>query len=357
MRIKRTLRIGLSVTLLTVLLAGIWSFASFGRLAIPPISGPHAVGRLRFSWSDAARREHFVPQALREIVAEVWYPAKPGSGQRGAYFPELATIAEPLVETGELSYVEAWALTSVAAQERTNAEFANLDSSSPVIIFSPGNATNVELYSAICEDLASRGYIVFGINHPYDVGAVRLGDGTIAKYQPRTFGDNEALTMRMRERAADLRFVLDELPKVNAGTSVLAGRLDLSRVALAGHSLGGLAAAEVCASDSRPRACINVDGLQFGNPYGANKDAIAPPQPFLYLGKERTIGTRTRQLLEENHRAEIRSIANATHQSFQDGGLFVPTINPWDGRARDIVEESRQTLADFLKRHIGSNRP
>ena len=142
--------------------------------------GPHAVGRVRLNWVDEQRSELFMPQSRREVIAEVWYPAEKNSGQECPYFPELATVSNQLVEIGELSSLEAWGLVSVRSYARANANFATLDSYSPVIILSPGNATNVEFYSAIAEDLASHGYVVCGINHPYDVGAVRLRDGSIA---------------------------------------------------------------------------------------------------------------------------------------------------------------------------------
>jgi len=307
---------------------------------------------MRLSWVDDKRPELFMPQSRREVIAEVWYPAEKNSGQECTYFPELATVSNQLVEIGELTSIEAWGLASVRSHARANADFATLDSCSPVVILSPGNATNVEFYSAIAEDLASRGYVVFGINHPYDVGAVRLRDGSIATYRERVFGDNEALGIRMRERVSDALFLLDQLPRINTGTSVLAARLDLSRVGIMGHSLGGLTAAEACTLDRRPIACINIDGLQAGNPYGARKDAQAPQRPFLYLGKERTIGSRTAELLNRNEHAELVSIRDATHESFQDGGLFKPTPNPWDGAARRILDQSRGAIAGFFDRHL-----
>ena len=55
--------------------------------------------------------------------------------------------------------------------------------------------------------------------------------------------DEEAYTSSVIARLGDLKSVLKELDRLN-GTAKgpFAGRLDMSRVALAGHSLGGLTA-------------------------------------------------------------------------------------------------------------------
>jgi len=63
-------------------------------------------------------------------------------------------------------------------------------------------------------------------------------------------------------RLSDLKFVMDELERLNVtDTSPFAGKLDLSRVALAGHSLGGLTALLGVEFDSRFRAGISIDGM------------------------------------------------------------------------------------------------
>jgi pimeloyl-ACP methyl ester carboxylesterase len=72
--------------------------------------------------------------------------------------------------------------------------------------------------------------------------------------------------------------VLDELTRLaTAPDSAFAGRLDLARIALAGHSLGGLTAIRGIQHDVRFRAGISLDGLV--------PDRLAPPTstPVLLL--------------------------------------------------------------------------
>lgn len=337
---------------LFVAIAVTWFALSLNRLETPPPLGLHSVGRVRINLIDDQRPERFKLERRREVIIEAWYPAKKGSGVTCPYFPELAAISGALVESGQLSSIESWGLSQVRSHAQCNAEFAAVVPPCPVVLLSPGNATNVELYSAIGEELASRGYIVLGVNHPYDVGAVRLHDGFIANYQQREFGDQAALRSRMLERVADIRFLFDSLVAINAGDHVLSGHLDLSRIAVIGHSLGGLTAAEFCAVDTRPIACVNLDGLYFDNPYGASAAAKAPPQPFLYLGKEKTINDRTRELLARHKNAKLVGVAEATHESFQDGCLFEPTLRPWDQKSRRTLERWRSQLVEFLDAHL-----
>ena len=58
-----------------------------------------------------------------------------------------------------------------------------------------------------------------------------------------------------------MTFVLDELERLEPHDrdQLLTGRLDLSRLATFGVSLGGMLAAEACATDERVGACLIMD--------------------------------------------------------------------------------------------------
>ncbi|HTM52600.1 MAG TPA: hypothetical protein VL175_01150, partial [Pirellulales bacterium] len=316
--------------------ATLWVAATAGRLEVLPPTGPHAVGRTRLAWVDSSRPERFHPERNREIIAEVWYPAKPGTGQPATYYPEIARTKDEAVRAGVLSSLEAWGLGQILSRARIDADPAQIAAPLPVVLFSPGNGTNVELYAAHGEELASHGFVVVGVNHPYDVMAVRLMDDTVAGYTSTQPGEESNL--RVDERAADLRFILDRMAEMARDGNALAGRLDLGRVAAMGHSRGGHTAARACASDARLRSGINLDGLHSGGPYSTRADEEPPPQPFLYIGKERTIGARTEEIIAANPHGSLVSVPNAAHADFSDGGAFEPRLNPFSASSRRALD-------------------
>jgi dienelactone hydrolase len=126
----------------------------------------------------------------------------------------------------------------------------------------------------LIEDLVSRGYVVAAIEHTQVSIAVRFPDGRIVPFRdekmPAGLSRAESLQLMMEsasatiaEGAADIRFVKERLAELNASGSqefLLAGRLDVNRVAAMGHSAGGAFAARACQLDSGLKACVDLDG-------------------------------------------------------------------------------------------------
>lgn len=325
--------------------------ASVVRLAIPAPSGPHAIGRMRLSWTDPSRSEHLtaVESDRREVIAEVWYPARARSGHRAPYFPDLTRVAAGLARSGEINRFQAWGLRFVRAHGRAQAAPADAVAPFPVVVLSPGNATNAEFYASFSEDLASHGFVVVGINHPYDVGAVALDDGSIAVLAPTDSPGQEFTAVRVVERVADVRFTLDRLAELNEGAGPLAGRLDLARIGVMGHSLGGLAAAQACVADARFDACLNLDGLQDGGPFSVKAGEPIPQQPFLFITKEAALHPRLEALLATVPTYSRVIIPEAAHRDFSDGPLFEPAFLPLPRTIDRVHEQVRRATREFFQ--------
>lgn len=250
---------------------------------LPAPTGPFGVGRIIVHWQDLSRREVLSssPKARRELVVWIWYPAT-ANGPSAPYIPDLKAL-EGVVPPEDLAKVR-----SVQTHAVANAVPSPAPALFPVLIFSPGGGSLPALYTSLCEDLASHGYLIAAVDHPYDDLAVRLADGHVVKQvAPPQEG---AATLRfererVRVRARDLQFVLNQLTRLNAGTiaSPFRGRLDLQRVGAFGHSVGGMTAAEACMDDTRFRACANMDGVVRMMPVYPDAKGQGPKQPSLFL--------------------------------------------------------------------------
>jgi dienelactone hydrolase len=242
---------------------------------------------------DPTRNDPFLANgAHRELLVRFWYPASAGqSCSRAEYaspqvwsdFSRLLGISLPHVTTNSC-----WN-TSVA------------DGAHPVVVFTHGYTGTFTDYTFLFEDLASRGYVVASVDHTFEATAVEFPDGRVAE---SVFGsylgnsihaDIDAMDFAVSVRLDDLKFVLNALASLNSGQAgSLAGKLDMSRVALAGHSLGGLTAILGVEQDSRFRAGVVLDGVVPNSALhgtdtpmlllAAGRDAWSPEETRLWSG-------------------------------------------------------------------------
>ena len=277
-----------SVLVVGLLLLLILYFSIYSQLELPASTGTYTVGRTVFQWVDSSRPEILTedPNDPREVSAMIWYPAESGTGVIAGYFPNLSSLSDALVQSGEVKWWEVFGLRFIRSASPLDANPVKTEHPFPVVIFSPGNGTNIEFYSSLASEIASHGYLVIGINHPYDVPAVQLSNGEVAPYDKDQWSlpaeaHQAYITERVKVRVTDLLYVLEKLDEMNSN-GPFAGIMDLDSVAAAGHSLGGITASEACKADSRFKACLNFDGIQRGGPFSMEETAIPPEQPFLF---------------------------------------------------------------------------
>jgi hypothetical protein len=306
----------------------------YSQLELPAPNGAFTVGRTILRWVDNSRREVLTedPNDFREVVAMVWYPAEPETGVKAGYFPNLSSISDALVESGEVGQWEVFGLQFIRSDSRVDANPLKLEDKFPVVIFSPGNGTNIEFYASLAGEIASHGYIVVGLNHPYDVPAVELSDGDVVPYDKEQWLlDAEAhqayIAERIKVRTADVLFVLEQLEEMNSNDR-FAGIIDLDSIAVAGHSLGGITASEACKVEIRFKACLNFDGLLKGGPFSMEETAIPLEQPFLFLTKESQLHPRLLERFQSMEEGYWVTVYGASHQSFTDGPLLQPALLP-----------------------------
>lgn len=336
--------------------------ASLYVQAAPPApTGPYSVGRTELRFIDDGRPELATadPLDVREVPVEVWYPAVGGTGTVAPYFPGLDEVRDGLRQSGEVAWLELLGLPLLRSGERLGADIAGNPERFPLVLFSPGNGTNAEFYATIAGDLASNGFVVVAINHPYDVAAVALSGGEVAVFATQSGPTRpEQTEERVDERAADMLFVLDRLETLAAAGDELAARLDFGRVAALGHSIGGIAAAEACMRDDRFRACGNFDGIQAGGPFAVIDLLTGPDAPFLFMTKEPELSLPLVRLFEERYPATYAVLIDgARHDSFSDAVVLRPSLLPFRNAADRHLELIRETTLAFLTAAFGGSRP
>jgi predicted dienelactone hydrolase len=268
--------------------------ATTGSDLLPRPTGPHPVGRVSFDWVDSARFDIYAgnPEARRELVVFVWYPASP---QPAAEFAPYLPL--PWAPNADFLGVTVAGLRSHAV---TDAAVAADSAAYPVLLLSPSGLTPL-LLSAIAEELASQGFVVVGVNHTYESTVTAFADGRVVPMNPAAVGGalgpqagSHAEVFRQRAslceyKAADLASVANQLENLNAdSTGRFAGRLDLSRFGAFGHSFGGNAALEWCRADQRCRAAANLDGALW-----TDVDTVGLDRPALQVLAEHAEFDRT----------------------------------------------------------------
>lgn len=300
---------------------------------LPAPTGRFAVGTTSWHVIDSTRSETFATsRAMRMVEVIAWYPAAPLGNARGIRAPylresyvESQTFATLVRRPGVFDSVAA-----VQTHSRLDAPIASDSATYPVLLFSHGYTAASSAYTALFEDLASHGYVVLSVVHPYESIATRLQNGHLvtmldsanAIRQPirDVLGEwaEEDSTMARVTRAPDdaerirllrayfagltkthavidrwvrdTKAVIDKMPALPATTRAgeLARRVDLSRVGVFGHSMGGVVAGQFCVEDRRCRAGLNLDGI----PQSGTMIDATMPAPFMmvYSGRPGRLG-------------------------------------------------------------------
>jgi predicted dienelactone hydrolase len=344
----------------------------------PDPSGPFEVGRFEIDLTDSARDEVFTdePTDRRRLLVTVYYPAEADSGARyAAYGTAELAAAWPFFDDER----RAWLSQAYADVPAAAGPF-------PVLLFSPGLGNLTLYYSSLLSELASRGFVVAALWHPYSTQVVAFADGTVLRSNPAGGmagvppEEQQAKLERLGDVwAGDQRFVLDELTTLNGQHSLLRNRLDLRRVGAFGHSLGGASAVRAAHGDERIDAAINMDGAMFGAVTIEGSRA-----PFLLMRSELPVPTdaelqqlnMTRQqvdarlksildtqatILARSKQAREQLLAGARHNTFMTDMLFFPaTALPAERRAALVgaidpataFREISRSIAEFMTAHL-----
>ena len=201
-----------------------------------PVTGEHKVSSTIYTWVDENRLEIYSDTGEnRTVTLEIWYPE-----DEGIY---------------------------------------------PLIVFSHGAGGVLESNASTCMNLASNGYVVAAIAHPYQAAFVKDVNGKITTVDPEFMSgvmtdngsDDPAHEVKVYEiqkewlavRTGDINFVLDTiLSRTEEQGEAPFNRIDPEKIGLFGHSLGGAAVVAVGRQREDISAVIDLEGTMLGEYQG-----------------------------------------------------------------------------------------
>jgi len=366
-----------------VAFTAIWMFPVF---QLPKPSGEYAVGVRTFELADASRPGLFnaKPGEPRRLLVRVWYPAGDTSGlHQRPYFTqrESETTARTLGELVGFPQFFAY-VKHVRTNSWEDAPLLPGAHDLPVVMYSHGYTSFLGQNTALMEDLASHGYVVFSIQHTSDSSATLFLNGDVIPFDPEitrltqsapdegpnrpqarslgglTLDERIGGHLEYREKAAaqndrvvvasarawvlDRLFLHDQLQKLAVPEPIaqIATASNLTRVGEMGMSFGGATTGTICVIDPRCAAGINLDGGDFHftafnvdmpTPFmmfhsdarnfyrGVEREPPPDPRGFNEFSYERIATAGTRA---DIHRVQLKG---AQHLGLSDFSLFIRT--------------------------------
>jgi predicted dienelactone hydrolase len=226
----------------------------------------------------------------------------------------------------------------------------------PLILFSHGFTGCATQSVFLMEALAQAGYLVMAPNHK-DAACSAWGkgrsEGKLLTIRPEESfrKDREWSAATYKDRADDPEAILDAL---SHGSAVPGAAADMSRVALAGHSLGGytvlgLAGAWPSWKDPRIKAVLALS--PFCSPYELKGALRQMNVPVMYQGGTADLGITP--TVKRLNGAYARSSAPKYFVEFQGAGHFAWTnVNP---TFQDLID--RYSVAFFDRYLKGQQSP
>lgn len=325
------------------------------------------------------------PNDKRELLYKIWYPSEADVSSlksekyvdQGSRIGFAAKYGLPPTSFNYLDKVKTFVYADLPV---ANGKF-------PVLIFSHGYGSKATGYYALLTELASQGYVIINMNHTYESLAVTFPDGRISYFdydyqreiskedmnvlEPLIAAFQEDLDFEERHPivkpaikkyhmsemqvrwAEDMIFTIDLLEQWNAEGS-LKDKIDLDKIGVFGHSVGGGTSANMALMDSRVKAAANLDGIAWGNLIDTTLNI-----PFLYVSADwpaehEDVNSHIFINKSTDYFYESK-LLNSGHPNFMDIPFMIPVrslsgtgeIDPYHG-----MEIVTKLVTSFFNKHL-----
>ncbi|HEY3853350.1 MAG TPA: choice-of-anchor tandem repeat GloVer-containing protein [Verrucomicrobiae bacterium] len=284
----------------------------------PQPTGPCSVGTFSMLLTNVNRGN-------AKFMVTFWYPAEAKAGVLPTEYvePEVAYFG------GYGAFFNPVALFS--SHSLPNAPFATNIAARPVVLYDPGFGGHRRENTDKTEDLASWGYVVVGLDASDT--SVSVWPGGEVEFENAALNNIESDVADIEGRLLDLRFVLDELERLNASDPRLGGRLDLKKIGAFGWSQGGVSTAQLCLRDSRCKAGVDLDATYIETNVQTQpmtvpwlyfrSDLDADPAGWWFALPEGRSDDRLQVYNEQVTNAYWVKLISSIHASFGDDDLVV----------------------------------
>jgi hypothetical protein len=302
----------------------------YAAISLPPLNGSFSVGTKRIEVTDYSRFDPYIPTPqYRSPILQLWYPiATNKSLSTAPWLPDNTSYYMNL----DLGFAPGTA-ESIQTQTFVNGTAIfplATNNTVPVLVFSPGFGALSAGYSTILSSLASYGWTVVAIDHPYDSNFMQRPGGEVV-FQPPPPRDNlsEYIQFASKVRADDVLWVGGQLNPSNISrlVSLPPNHLDGKEVKLGifGHSLGGNTANLAMEHD----LSLYIAGASIDGPIHPPLNSTGFFGPLLYMAG--VIDSCCHSYLV-NVWPKIKGwklaveVAGTTHSSFSDLTAIVPQL-------------------------------
>ena len=338
--------------------------AVFPRQALPEATGPENVGTTVFTVTDENRSEDYNKDvAHRTIKLQAWYPLDSTENLKKApWLYDGIDVARGLARDSSLPGFLLDQMAFIPSNSYEGGALPKGKNQYPVVILSHGWRSARNLYQDTAENLASRGFVVFAIDHTYGSvatdlekqGLRKINYDALPKLDDPTFWDKA--NKLVSTYAGDVKTSLSYIEELNKNSDLFNNRLDLDNVGLLGHSTGGGGDVDFALTHPKIKAVVGMDAWVEPISKKDLEKGLDVPALFLRSGQWED-GSNNKNLAALEKYSEVKplyyQVKDTTHYDFAMVYMYTPLIKTlgFSGKIPkdEMTKLERRTVTDFFE--------